>query len=207
MSARSASSPAAVSDGSRSAKTRKATRKRVYDPLTAMTWIPGGTFLMGSADFYPEERPVHRVSVDGFWMDHHPVTVTEFRRFVTATGYVTVAERPLAAADYPDADPDLLVPGSLVFQPHTWPGRPARLPQLVGVRPGRLLAAPRGTGQRLPRPRTAPGDPGRRRRRRSLRRVGRQTDAHRGRMGVRGPRRPRPRGRTRGAMSSRRAAG
>jgi formylglycine-generating enzyme required for sulfatase activity len=71
-----------------------------------MTWIPGGTFLMGSADFYPEERPVHQVTVDGFWMDRDPVTVTEFRRFVTATGYLTVAERPLAAADYPDADPD-----------------------------------------------------------------------------------------------------
>ncbi|MGO9143841.1 MAG: SUMF1/EgtB/PvdO family nonheme iron enzyme, partial [Streptosporangiaceae bacterium] len=65
-----------------------------------MAWIPGGTFRMGSADFYPEERPVHRVTVDGFWMDRHPVTVTEFRRFVSETGYVTVAERPLAAADY-----------------------------------------------------------------------------------------------------------
>ena len=116
MSARSASSPAAVSDGPQPAKTRNVTKKKAYDPLTTMTWIPGGAFLMGSADFYPEERPVHRVSVDGFWMDRHPVTVTEFRRFVTATGYVTVAERPLAAADYPDADPDLLVPGSLVFQ-------------------------------------------------------------------------------------------
>ena len=41
----------------------------------AMAWIPGGTFQMGSADFYPEERPVHRVTVDGFWMDRHPVTV------------------------------------------------------------------------------------------------------------------------------------
>jgi formylglycine-generating enzyme len=82
----------------------------------AMAWIPGGTFLMGSADFYPEERPVHRVTVDGFWIDRHPVTVAEFRRFVAATGYVTVAERPLVAADYPEADPALLVPGSLVFQ-------------------------------------------------------------------------------------------
>ena len=81
-----------------------------------MSWIPGGTFRMGSADFYPEERPVHRVAVDGFWIDEHPVTVAEFRRFVKATGYVTVAERPLDPADYPDADPDLLVPGSLVFR-------------------------------------------------------------------------------------------
>ena len=50
---------------------------------------------MGSEDFYPEERPVHRVTVDGFWMDEHPVTAAEFRRFVRETKYVTVAERPL----------------------------------------------------------------------------------------------------------------
>jgi formylglycine-generating enzyme len=83
--------------------------------LTDMTWIPGGTFLMGSADFYPEERPVLPVTVDGFWIDEVPVTVAEYRRFVAATGYVTVAERPPDPADYPDADPALLVPGSLVF--------------------------------------------------------------------------------------------
>jgi formylglycine-generating enzyme len=81
-----------------------------------MTWIPGGTFTMGSADFYPEERPVHQATVDGFWMDTRPVTVAEFRGFVTATGYVTIAERPLDPARYPGADPALLVPGSLVFQ-------------------------------------------------------------------------------------------
>jgi formylglycine-generating enzyme required for sulfatase activity len=80
-----------------------------------MNWIPGGTFRMGSADFYPEERPVHRVAVDGFWMDRHPVTVEAFRRFVKATRYVTLAERPLNPADYPEADAALLVPGSLVF--------------------------------------------------------------------------------------------
>ena len=80
-----------------------------------MVWIEGGSFLMGSEDFYPEERPVHEVSIDGFWIDEHQVTVAEFRRFVKATGYVTMAERPLDPADYPDADPTLLVPGSLVF--------------------------------------------------------------------------------------------
>ena len=67
---------------------------------------------MGSEDFYPEERPVHRVHVDGFWMDEHPVTAAEFRRFVRATRYVTVAERPLDPADYPGALPELLVPGA-----------------------------------------------------------------------------------------------
>ena len=80
-----------------------------------MVSIPAGEFLMGSNDFYPEERPVHRVSVDAFWIDEHPVTVAEFRRFVRATGYVTVAERPLDPDAYPGADPNLLVPGSLVF--------------------------------------------------------------------------------------------
>jgi len=81
-----------------------------------MRWVPGGTFAMGSEDFYPEEGPVHPVSVDGFWIDRHPVTAAEFRRFVRETRYVTFAERPLDPADFPDADPDLLVPGSLVFR-------------------------------------------------------------------------------------------
>ena len=84
--------------------------------LRHMQWIPGGMFWMGSAGFYPEERPVHQVTVDGLWMDEHPVTVAEYRRFVAATGYQTVAQRPLDPAGYPGADPDLLVPGALVFQ-------------------------------------------------------------------------------------------
>jgi sulfatase modifying factor 1 len=81
-----------------------------------MRWIPEGTFRMGSDSFYPEERPVHTVSADGFWMDESPVTAGEFRRFVRETGYVTFAERTPDAADYPDADPELLVAGSLVFR-------------------------------------------------------------------------------------------
>jgi formylglycine-generating enzyme required for sulfatase activity len=81
-----------------------------------LAWIEGGVFRMGSEDFYPEERPVREVRVDGFSMEEHPVTAAEFRRFVRATKYVTVAERPLDASHYPDADPKLLVPGSLVFR-------------------------------------------------------------------------------------------
>jgi formylglycine-generating enzyme len=111
-----------------------------------MVRVPGGTFLMGSDGFYPEEQPVHPVAVDGFWMDRHPVTVAEFRRFVEETGHVTVAERAPEPADYPDADPSLLVPGSLVFrQP------PDRVP-LDDVRnwwawvPGACWRRPRGPG-------------------------------------------------------------
>jgi len=63
-------------------------------------WIPGGTFLMGSDHFYPEERPAHRATVDGFWMDKHLVTNAEFRRFIEATAYTTVAERGPNPADY-----------------------------------------------------------------------------------------------------------
>jgi sulfatase modifying factor 1 len=85
-------------------------------PIRDMIPVRRGEFLMGSERFYPEERPVRQVAVDGFWIDRGPVTVSEFRGFVDATGYVTVAERPLDPADFPGADPALLVPGSLVFR-------------------------------------------------------------------------------------------
>ncbi len=91
-------------------------RSRPGDPLKGMVPIAGGTFLMGANDFYPEERPVQSTSVEGFWIDEHPVTVAEFRRFVRATNYTTLAERAPDPALYPGADPQLLVPGSLVFQ-------------------------------------------------------------------------------------------
>lgn len=84
--------------------------------MKGMVHVPAGWFLMGSEDFYPEERPVSRVFADAFWIDEHPVTNAEFRRFVAATGYLTVAERPVTQADYPRADPALLVPGSAVFR-------------------------------------------------------------------------------------------
>ena len=81
-----------------------------------MVGIAGGTFRMGDDRFYPEEGPVREVEVDPFRIDSHPVTAAEFRRFVRETDYVTLAERELDPGDYPDADPDLLVPGSLVFR-------------------------------------------------------------------------------------------
>jgi sulfatase modifying factor 1 len=90
-------------------------------PLSAvsppgMVRIPGGSFLMGSDRHYREEGPAHEVFVDGFWMDTYAVTNADFRRFVEATHHVTVAERPLRPEDYPDVEPERLVPGSAVFQ-------------------------------------------------------------------------------------------
>jgi formylglycine-generating enzyme required for sulfatase activity len=70
---------------------------------------------MGSEKFYPEEAPVHRVAVDGYWIDKHPVTNVEFRYFVEATGYVTFAEIPPDPKDYPDINPEMIKAGSLVF--------------------------------------------------------------------------------------------
>ena len=77
--------------------------------------IAGGTFLMGSDKHYPEERPAHRVTVDGFWIDRTPVTNERFRKFVEATGHVTFAEIPPNPDDYPGALPHMLYAGSLVF--------------------------------------------------------------------------------------------
>jgi formylglycine-generating enzyme len=118
-------------------------------PARNMTWIPGGSFLMGAADFYPEEAPVRRVEVDGFLMDDHPVTVAEFRRFVAATGYVTVAERPLDPAQYPGADPALLAPGSLVFFPTSGPVDLRDVTQWWRYTPGADWRHPAGPGSTL----------------------------------------------------------
>jgi formylglycine-generating enzyme required for sulfatase activity len=81
-----------------------------------MAFIPGGKFMMGADKFYPEEKPVHEVTVDGFWIDKFTVTNKEFKDFITTTNYITVAERPLDPKDYPGAKPELLVPGALVFK-------------------------------------------------------------------------------------------
>ena len=76
---------------------------------------------MGSANFYPEERPVHEVTVDGFWMDRYEVTNEQFSRFVAETGYLTVAERPPKPEDFPGAPVENLVSGSMVFQKRAGP--------------------------------------------------------------------------------------
>ena len=96
-------------------------------PPPGMVWIPGGSFDMGcedprslphgGPDPMNDARPIHRVHVDGFWMDATEVTNAEFAAFVEATGYVTVAERTPAAEDFPGAPPENLVAGSIVFTP------------------------------------------------------------------------------------------
>jgi formylglycine-generating enzyme required for sulfatase activity len=98
-----------------------------------MVWIPGGEFSMGSADAsqmacggpggMPDARPVHRIQVDGFWMDQTEVTNRQFEAFVTATGYLTVAEHQPQPNEFPNAPPESLVAGSLVFTPAPKPVR------------------------------------------------------------------------------------
>jgi sulfatase modifying factor 1 len=114
-----------------------------------MVWVPGGEYLMGAADFYPEEAPVHRVAVDGFWIDEHPVTVAEFRRFVKDTGHTTLAEVAPDAADYPDADPELLVPGSLVFSPTSGPVDLGDFRNWWRWTPGAFWRRPEGPGSNV----------------------------------------------------------
>ena len=92
-----------------------------------MAWIPGGEFSMGGVnpvgmkdgghEHMNDARPVHRVYVDGFYMDATEVTNAEFFKFVKATGYVTVAEQKPTREEFPDAPEESLVAGSVVFAP------------------------------------------------------------------------------------------
>jgi len=96
-----------------------------------MVWIPGGEFSMGCTDPTSsphggndpmrDARPIHRVYVDGFWMDKTEVTNAQFAEFVKATNYVTVAEKAPRAEDFPDAPVENLVAGSTVFAPPDGP--------------------------------------------------------------------------------------
>jgi formylglycine-generating enzyme len=84
-------------------------------PPKQMVHLPGGSYRAGDDRFYPEESPVQDLEVGPMWIDEHPVTNAEFRRFVKATGHVTVAETDPDPAEFDGADEELLVPGSLVF--------------------------------------------------------------------------------------------
>lgn len=93
--------------------------RRVEMPFSTngMVWVPGGKFLMGSPAGQADEKPVHEVRVDGFWMDATEVTNEQFEKFVKATRYVTVAEQKPDPKLYPGAPPEKLAPGSVVFRP------------------------------------------------------------------------------------------
>jgi hypothetical protein len=96
-----------------------------------MVWIPGGEFSMGSdasgdalcglPGVTRDAQPIHRVYVNGFWMDKTDVTNEKFEEFVKATGYVTIAERTPTKEEFPTAPPENLVAGSVVFTPTTGP--------------------------------------------------------------------------------------
>src|SRR3954471_7955412 len=114
-----------------------------------MVRLQGGSFIMGSDRFYPEERPARRVSVDGFKIDRYPVTVRQFRDFVADTGHVTLAERRPDPADYPGADPASIVPGSLVFRGTAGPVDLRDVRRWWAWVPGATWRHPEGPGSRI----------------------------------------------------------
>lgn len=128
--------------------------KRTHGPQSASktgrnvdfdaAWIPAQTTTLGSDHDYPEEGPAHTVSVDGFWIQRHQVTNAQFGLFVDATGYRTIAERPLNPADYPDAPAENLQPGSMVFQRTPGPVDLRHLSQWWTWTPGACWNHPRG---------------------------------------------------------------
>ncbi|MUL45813.1 formylglycine-generating enzyme family protein [Mycobacterium sp. CBMA293] len=109
-----------------------------------LAWIPPQTAVLGSDDNYPEEAPARDVTVAGFWMQRHQVTNAQFGAFIEATGYVTVAQRPLNPADYPGAPAENLQPGSMVFRRTPGPVDLRHLSQWWTWTPGACWNHPRG---------------------------------------------------------------
>jgi formylglycine-generating enzyme required for sulfatase activity len=121
---------------------------RDLDPDTAVR-VPGGDYLLGSDEHYPEEAPVRRVHVKEFWIDLFTVTNREYAEFVAATRHVTVAERPLDPADFPDAPGENLQPGSMVFTGTSGPVDLRHLSQWWAWTPGASWRRPFGPGSSL----------------------------------------------------------
>lgn len=114
-----------------------------------LVWIPAQAAVLGSDDHYPEEAPARAVAVDGFFIQAHQVTNAQFADFVDATGYVTVAERPLNPADFPGAPPENLQPGSLVFRRTSGPVDLRHLSQWWTWTPGASWRHPIGPGSSI----------------------------------------------------------
>src|SRR5262245_14202304 len=151
-------SPMARADGAPVTTNKlKADVTRSHPP--GMVWIPGGEFTMGtdSKMSFPNERPAHRVRVDEFWMDEHEVTNAEFQKFVTATGYLTTAERKpdweelkkQVPPGTPKPNDSMLVPGALVFTPTDGPAPLYDLPAWWRWTPGADWRHPEGPGSSL----------------------------------------------------------
>jgi formylglycine-generating enzyme required for sulfatase activity len=119
-----------------------------HDPA-GMTFIPAGVFTMGSDRHQPEERFTHVARVDGFWIDRHEVTNAQFRQFVDATGYRTLAERGLDPKTHPGMDKELLVPGSVVFIRPTDFRRGGRITQWWQYVAGANWRQPAGPGSTI----------------------------------------------------------
>jgi len=118
-------------------------------PAPGMVWIPGGAFVMGSEQHYPEEAPAHRMEVVGFWIDRAPVTNAQLQTFVKATGYQTVAERPADPDIYPGAAAHQLQPASIVFVPPPGPVRQADHYSWWRYIPGAAWRHPEGPGSSI----------------------------------------------------------
>lgn len=113
-----------------------------------MVWVPGGSFEMGD-NVYPEEGPARHAEVSGFWMDRHEVTNGEFAAFVAATGYVTLAERPVDPAKHPGLPPEMREPGAVVFiMPNDIDGR-GDISQWWRYVPGANWRHPAGPGSSI----------------------------------------------------------
>lgn len=146
-----------VGDASSQSSDERPTRAGLID--AEEVWIPGGAFSMGSNDplARPDEQPVHRVRVSGFWIDRTEVTNRQYDAFVRATGYVTVAERPVVwedlAAQLPPGTPhpgeEALRPGSLVFMEPSGPVPLDRFDLWWSWTPGAYWRAPEGPGSDL----------------------------------------------------------
>ncbi|SKA72499.1 Formylglycine-generating enzyme, required for sulfatase activity, contains SUMF1/FGE domain [Thiothrix eikelboomii] len=117
--------------------------------LTKLLPIPAGEFMMGSANFYPEEAPIHPVYVDAFLIEEHPVTNAQFAEFVRQTDYVTVAERALDAALFPQLSAAERAPGSMVFRPTAGPVDLQHLEQWWVWMPQACWHRPSGPGSHI----------------------------------------------------------
>ena len=153
-------------------------------PFPDMVWIPGGTFQMGSNDHYPEEKPVHRVTVDGFWMDRTPVTVAAVSAFRCRDEPRHVRGDSAEPGRLPGREEGTAASRLARVRQAAESGRSRRLSQLVAIRARRRLAPSARSQLDHQGPRRSSGHARHVRRRGGVRVVGRQVASNRGRVGV-----------------------